>query len=328
MIKRIAINGFGRIGRTLLRIISSRTNYEVVAINDLASPQTLSHLLKYDSIHGRFPKHIGFTEDCVIIDNKKINVLNKTKLSNLPWKDLGVDFVFECTGQFKTKEENQIHLQQGARRVFLSVPPVDKQIPMVVLGVNDHKINMSELILSNASCTTNCAAPMIKVLNDALGLESVYVTTVHSYTTDQNLHDGIHQDLRRARSATNSIIPTTTGAAKALSSIFPDIEIGGCGIRVPVANCSLTDITCVVKAKSNIVDINNLFQSVSNNKLKDILLYNDDPIVSIDVRSTPFSCVFDSKLTYVLGNMVKVVGWYDNEYGYCSRLVDLASRFS
>ena len=228
---------------------------------------------------------------------------------------------------FKTMKDNMFHIRSGAKKVVLCSPPDDDSIDMVVLGVNHTSLKVSSKIISNASCTTNCAAPMLKVLDDAFGLDSAYVTTVHSYTSDQNLHDSIHSDLRRARSAPNSIIPTTTGAAKALSSIFPNIELGGCGIRVPVSNCSLTDITCVIKHNTDINTVNNLFHSASKNMLKNILYYNIDPIVSIDVKSNRYSCVFDSELTYVSRNMVKVVGWYDNEYGYCSRLVDLLTYF-
>ncbi len=323
--KKIAINGFGRIGRTLFRLLHNQLNYQVVVINDLASPELLSHLLKYDSIHGVFKGEVSFDEDSIIVDHHKISILNVNKLSDLNWSHFDIDVVFECTGLFKNYQDNYLHIHAGAKKVILSSPPVDN-IPMVVLGVNDSLINGSIKIISNASCTTNCAAPMIKVINDNFGVESAYITTVHSYTSDQNLHDGIHTDLRRARSAPNSIIPTSTGAAKALSHIFPDIELGGCGIRVPVANCSLTDITCVINKKTDINSVNKLFQLSSERELQGILNYNIDPIVSIDVKSNPFSCIFDSQLTYVSGNMIKVVGWYDNEFGYCSRLIDLLSK--
>ncbi|MAQ70521.1 MAG: type I glyceraldehyde-3-phosphate dehydrogenase [Flavobacteriales bacterium] len=323
---RIAINGFGRIGRILFRILSNYSQYQVVVVNDIASPKILSHLLKYDSVHGQFSKNISYTKDAIIVNDQKISVLSEPSLNQLSWHEFNVDVVFECTGLFKTFAENMLHIKAGAKKVLLSAPPINSDIPMTVLGVNDHLLDFSNTIISNASCTTNCAAPMIKVLNDAFGLLSAYVTTVHSYTSDQNLHDGIHNDLRRARSAPNSIIPTTTGAAKALSCIFPNIDIGGCGIRVPVSNCSLTDITCIVDAQTDINTVNNLFKNSANNELNSILYYNTDPIVSVDVLSNTHSCVFDSQLTYVLGNMIKVVGWYDNEYGYCSRLVDLLKK--
>ncbi len=324
--KRIAINGFGRIGRALCRFLYMHSDYQVVVINDLADPKILGHLLKYDSVHGKFPYDVDYDANTLLIGKDKIKVLNISNLKLLPWKDLNIDVVLECTGMFKTFEENMLHIKSGAKKVILSSPPIDTKIKMVVVGVNDNLLQDSDQIISNASCTTNCAAPMIKVLDDNLGINSAYITTVHSYTSDQNLHDSIHSDLRRARSAPNSIIPTTTGAAKALSSIFPKIELGGCGIRVPVSNCSLIDITCVINKEINIYDVNNLFKKASRNNLKNILYYNTDPIVSIDVKSSPYSCIFDSELTYVSSSMVKVVGWYDNEYGYSSRMIDLLSK--
>ena len=326
--KRIAINGFGRIGRILFRILHQHADIEVSVINDLAKPKVLSHLLKYDSIHGRFSSKVDYADDYIMVDDRKIPILNKSDISSIDWGFFNIDIVFECTGVFKTFKENSLHIQAGARQVILTAPPSDSKIDMVVLGVNDTIINKSNYIISNASCTTNCAAPMIKVLDDFFTVESAYVTTVHSYTSDQNLHDGVHVDLRRARSAPTSIIPTSTGAAKALSCIFPGIKISGCGIRVPVSNCSLTDITCVIKNNTNIKEVNKLFEIASNTNLKNILHYNTDPIVSVDVKSSTYSCVFDSLLTYVSGNMVKIVGWYDNEYGYCSRLVDLLFKIS
>jgi len=325
--KKIGINGFGRIGRMLFRILYNKSEYEVVVINDVAQPRVLAHLLQYDSIHGQFSNHVTYTDNSILIDNKEIFILQKSSILDLSWKDFNVDIVFECTGQFKTRDENMLHIGSGAKNVILCCPPIKMEMPMIVLGVNHEILSEGHEIISNASCTTNCAAPMIKLLDDEFGLESAYVTTVHSYTSDQNLHDGVHVDLRRARSATNSIIPTTTGAAKALSHLFPHIELGGCGIRVPVSNCSLIDITCFVKQRTDVCKINNLFERYSKNQIHRILSYITDPIVSIDVKSSDFSCVFDSQLTYASGHMVKVVGWYDNEYGYCSRLVDLLSFF-
>ena len=326
--KKVAINGFGRIGRILFRILHKNADIEVSVINDLAKPEVLSHLLQYDSIHGRFLSKVDYADDCIIVDDIKIPVLNQSDISSIDWNFFNIDIVFECTGVFKTFAENSLHIQSGASKVVLTAPPLDDKIDMVVLGVNDAIIQKSNNIISNASCTTNCAAPMIKVLDDFFTVESAYVTTVHSYTSDQNLHDGVHSDLRRARSAPTSIIPTSTGAAKALSCIFPNIKISGCGIRVPVSNCSLTDITCIVQNNTNIQEVNKLFEIASNTNLKDILHYNIDPIVSVDVKSSAYSCVFDSLLTYVSGNMIKIVGWYDNEYGYCSRLVDLLFKIS
>ena len=269
---RIAINGFGRIGRLLFKMLSNYEEYDIVLVNDLGTPKTLAHLLKYDSIYGRFSRKVSCVENQIIVDNKVTTVLNIPDIHEVNWAKFDIDVVFECTGIYKTLEENYLHILAGAKKVILTSVPTDS-IPMVVLGVNESIIKKSEKVISNASCTTNCAAPMIKVLNDNLGLESAYVTTVHSYTSDQNLHDGIHSDLRRSRSAPNSIIPTSTGAAKALSHIFPNIEIGGCGIRVPVTNGSLTDITCVVKKKASI-DVVKLITSDSFCSLNSIALPN------------------------------------------------------
>ena len=240
---KIAINGFGRIGRVLFRVLSNFPNYKVVVINDLAPPKTLSHLLKYDTIHGRFSKNVSYDDKSIFIDGQEIKIINITKLNKLHWSIYNVDVVFECSGNYKRYEQLKNHITNGAKKVILTSPSNDENIPMVVLGVNDSKVDFSSDIISNASCTTNCAAPMIDIINNNLKIESAYVTTIHSFTGDQNLHDSIHNDLRRARSAPSSIIPTTTGAAKALSKIFPNLTIGGCGIRVPVNNCSLTDIT-------------------------------------------------------------------------------------
>ena len=324
--KKIAINGFGRIGRVLFRILVSSKQYKVVAINDVASPRILSHLLKYDSVHGVSPHSIDYTDHSIICNGKITHVSNCADINMIDWNKHNVDVVFECTGLFKSRSDNLKHINSGAKKVILSSVPSDHDIQMVVLGVNDSQIDFSNQIISNASCTTNCAAPMIKLINDFIGIKSAYVTTIHSYTSDQNLHDSIHADLRRARSAPNSIIPTTTGAAKALSYIFPKLEIGGCGIRVPVPNGSLIDITCVVDGHVSADAINDMFKKESDSNLRGIMSYNMDPIVSVDVISSPYSCVFDSQLTYTMSNMIKVVGWYDNEYGYSSRLVDLLSK--
>ena len=321
---RIAINGFGRIGRSFFRTVFKNPKFKIVVINDLSEVKVLSHLLNYDSIHGRFPERVSYDKKNLIIDNKKIPVLNYSEVDLIPWGDFNVDLVIEATSKNLSKSLAIKHINSGSKKVILSAPPKDKYIKTVVLGVNDNIIKDSDLIISNASCTTNCAAPMIKILNDFLDIEKAYVTTVHSYTTDQNLHDSNHHDLRRARSAPNSIIPTTTGAAKALSNIFPKINIGGCGIRVPVSNGSLTDITCIVRNKTSVSEINALFKKASNSSFSGILSYTEDPIVSVDIISSPYSCVFDSQLTFCLGNMIKIVGWYDNEYGYSNRLADLA----
>lgn len=322
---RIAINGFGRIGRNLFRLLVNHPNIEVVAINDLADTRTLSHLLKYDSIHGVLPNKVSHTTTEILVDEKSYPVTNVSDIAELNWKTYNVDFVIEATGKFKTRTLLEHHIQNGAKKVILSVPPQDDAIKMVVLGVNEHILDGSETIVSNASCTTNNAAPMIKVIKELCGIEQAYITTIHSYTTDQSLHDQPHRDLRRARGASQSIVPTTTGAAKALTKIFSELSdsIGGCGIRVPVPDGSLTDITFNVKKETSISEINAAFKTASETNLKGILSYTEDPIVSVDVIDNPYSCTFDSLMTSVIGKMVKVVGWYDNEIGYSHRLIDL-----
>jgi len=321
----VAINGFGRIGRRVFRLIEDRNDIEVVAINDLADAKTLSHLLKYDSIHGAFQYEISHTKDAIIVKNRNVPLLKSNHPKHIDWSKLQPDFVIEATGKFKLYRDLEFHLKNGAKRVILSVPPIDEDIETVVLGVNEHLINRDAPILSNASCTTNNAAPMIKVIDELCGVKQAYITTVHSYTTDQSLHDQPHKDLRRARAAGQSIVPTTTGAAKALTKIFPELSevIGGCGIRVPVANGSLTDITLNVDRTISIKEINDAFKLASETSLKGILQYTEDPIVSIDIIGNPHSCVFDSLMTSAIGNMVKIVGWYDNETGYSQRILDL-----
>ncbi len=328
----VAINGFGRIGRRVFRLLQNHKNIQVVAINDLADAKTLSHLLKYDSIHGIFQAEISCDSNHIIVDNKKIKLQNESNIEFINWKPNNVDFVIEATGKFRTKEELQHHISNGAKRVILSAPPIDDSIKTIVLGVNDHILNGNETIVSNASCTTNNAAPMIDIINNLCGVEQAYITTIHSYTTDQSLHDQPHRDLRRARAAGQSIVPTTTGAAKALTKIFPELAnvIGGCGIRVPVVNGSLTDITFNVKNNVSVAEINAAFKLASETKYKDILEYTKDPIVSIDIVGNPHSCIFDSLMTSVVGNgnMVKIIGWYDNETGYSSRIIDLINNLS
>ncbi len=322
---RIGINGFGRIGRTVVRLLGDHPHLKVVAINDLADARTLSHLLKYDSIHGVFKKEVGYSGHDILVDNKKIALLNHRSPSEIDWSAYQTDIVIESTGKFKTREILQQHIQNGAKKVILSVPSPDDSIKMVVLGINESIINEGDHIISNASCTTNNAAPMLKVMQDLCGIEQAYVTTIHSYTSDQSLHDQPHQDLRRARAAGQSIIPTSTGAAKALTKIFPELahSIGGCGIRVPVPNGSMTDITLNVKRTTNIEEINDTFEKVSKKELKNILYFTKDPIVSIDINNSCHSCTFDSLMTSVIGKMVKIIGWYDNETGYSSRIIDL-----
>ena len=326
----VAINGFGRIGRRVFRLIQERNDMQVVAINDLADARTLSHLLKYDSIHGVLKNTISFDENHIHIDGRKVPLLNKKQIDDIDWTPYHVDFVVEATGKFKTTAELEKHITNGAKKVILSVPPSDDSIKTIVLGVNQNILTGDETIISNASCTTNNAAPMIAVIDELCGIKQAYITTVHSYTTDQSLHDQPHNDLRRARAAGQSIVPTTTGAAKALTKIFPKLNnvIGGCGIRVPVPNGSLTDITLNVERTVSIEEINLAFKKASTTNLKGILEYTEDPIVSIDIVGNPHSCIFDSQMTSVIGNMIKIIGWYDNETGYSSRIIDLMSDLS
>ena len=322
---RVAINGFGRIGRNLFRLLLDHPQIDVVAINDIADIKTMSHLLKYDSIHGVLQRSISTDNEILSIDDLKFQFFHESDISKLPWKNLNIDFVIESTGKFKTTETASLHISAGAKKVILSAPPEDEKIKTVVLGINEHILDGSETIISNASCTTNNAAPMLKIIQELCGIEQAYITTVHSYTTDQSLHDQPHKDLRRARGASQSIIPTTTGAAKAITKIFPELDgkIGGCGIRVPVPDGSLTDITLNVKRKVTIEEINLAFKNASENELKNILAYTEDPIVSVDIIGNKNSCVFDAQLTSVIDKMVKIVGWYDNEIGYSSRIIDL-----
>lgn len=322
---KIAINGFGRIGRNLFRLLLNHPSIEVVAINDLADTETMAHLLKYDSVHGKLNAAVSFDAQNLLVNGQKIAFLHEKNIAKLNWKPFNVDFVIEATGKHKTAELLNHHIVNGARRVILSVPPEDSTIKTVVLGVNESILNGSETIVSNASCTTNNAAPMIRVIQNLCGLDKAFITTVHSYTTDQSLHDQPHKDLRRARGAAQSIIPTTTGAAKALTKIFPEFEgkIGGGGIRVPVPDGSLTDITCYVNRDVTVDEINAAFKQAATTTFKGILEYTEDPIVSVDVLGNTHSCLFDAQLTSVLDRMVKIVGWYDNEIGYSSRIIDL-----
>ena len=325
---RVAINGFGRIGRNLFRLLIDHPQIEVVAINDLADNRTMAHLLKYDSIHGILPYEVGSDGTGITVNGKHYKFFHQKNIADLDWASLDIDVAIESTGKFKAFDDINAHIKSGAKRVILSAPSEVPEIKTVVLGVNESILDGSELIISNASCTTNNAAPMIKIISELCGIEQAYITTVHSYTTDQSLHDAPHRDLRRARAAAQSIVPTTTGAAKALNTIFPEMEgkIGGGGIRVPVPDGSLTDITCYVKRDTSIEEINQAFRTAASTELKGILDYTEDPIVSVDVLGNRHSCLFDAQLTSVLGRMVKVVGWYDNEIGYSSRLIDLILR--
>jgi glyceraldehyde 3-phosphate dehydrogenase len=322
---RIAINGFGRIGRNLFRLLLNHPDIEVVAINDIADNKTMAHLIKYDSIHGVLPFAVSHDNKGILIDGKHFLFFHEKNIEALDWKSNAVDFVIESTGKYKTFEDINKHILAGAKKVILSAPSEVDTIKTVVLGVNEEILDGTESIISNASCTTNNAAPMIKIIDELCGIEQAYITTIHSYTTDQSLHDQPHKDLRRARGASQSIVPTTTGAAKALTKIFPHLQnkIGGCGIRVPVPDGSLTDITFNVKRVVTIDEINTAFKQASQSYLKGILDYTEDPIVSVDVIGNINSCIFDAQLTSVIDKMVKVVGWYDNEIGYSSRIIDL-----
>ena len=320
----VGINGFGRIGRTLYRLLLDVPHINVAMVNDPADTPTLAHLLKYDSIHGVLSHPIATEGDHLQAGPQSTQFTHFESPELIPWNEAGVDLVVDSSGRFKTRAALQGHFKGGAKRVILSAPPADEDIPMIVFGVNEQQLQAKDTIISNASCTTNNAAPMIMVLDQLCGIEQAYITTIHSYTSDQSLHDQPHKDLRRARAAAQSIVPTTTGAAKALTRIFPHLApvIGGCGIRVPVPNGSLTDITVNVRKPTSIQEINATFKSFSENELKNVLFYTKDPIVSIDINNSCHSCTFDSQMTSVIGKMVKVIGWYDNETGYSSRIID------
>lgn len=326
---RVAINGFGRIGRTFLRALveRARNQLDVVAINDLTDAHTLAHLLRYDSAYGRFPLEVQVTEDHshLQVGPWKIRVFSEPDPHKLPWKDLGIDIVLESTGKFRKAEQAQAHLNAGARKVIISAP-AKGNVKTVVLGVNENIITAEDHILSNASCTTNCLAPMVYVLDREFGIESGLMNTVHAYTADQRLQDAPHKDLRRARAAAHNIIPTTTGAAEAVTLVLPHLKgkLTGMAMRVPVLTGSVTDFVCVLKKPATAEEINEAFRKYAENSLKGILQYCEDPIVSADIVGNPHSCILDALSTTVLnGTMVRVVGWYDNEYGYSCRLVDL-----
>jgi len=327
---RIAINGFGRIGRIFLRNVLEKSNIQIVAVNDLAATSTLAHLFKYDSVHRSFKGSVSSDNEHLYINDHQIKVLSVADPAMLPWAKLEIDLVIESTGRFTSKQAAQQHITAGVRQVVISAPSSDKEVPTVVLGVNDDEIDLKSPILSNASCTTNNVAAMVKILDDNWGIVDGYITTVHSMTGDQSLHDAPHKDLRRARAASASIIPTTTGAAKAITSIFPHLsgKLGGAGIRVPVLNGSLTDFTCILKIQPTVDQINRAFKSAAEGPMKNVLEYTEDPIVSSDILDNSHSCIFDAQLTSIVGDLVKVVGWYDNEMGYASRLADLVEKIS
>ena len=328
MSKKIAINGFGRIGRLTFRNLLKMEGVEVVAVNDLTDNHTLAHLLKYDSVQGKFNGTVTSDDDNLYVNGKTIAAMAERDPKKLPWKEMGVDLVLECTGLFTDAEKAGWHLEAGAKKVVISAPAKGGNIPTIVLGVNNEKINADSNIFSNASCTTNCLAPMVKVLDDLCGIEQGFMTTIHAYTGDQNILDAPHRDLRRARAAAISVVPTSTGAAKAVGEVLPHLKgkLNGNALRVPVPTGSVTDFTVVVKKPSDVASINAAFKKASETSLKGILEYNEDPIVSADIVGSAYSCIFDSELTMVIGNMVKVVGWYDNEAGYSARLADLSMK--
>ncbi|MFM9943893.1 MAG: type I glyceraldehyde-3-phosphate dehydrogenase [Bacteroidia bacterium] len=324
---KVAINGFGRIGRHAFKFLFNNPKVEVVAINDLTDNKTLAHLLKYDSIHGRFNGTVDYDENYLIINGKKIHALAERNPASLPWAKLGVDVVLESTGFFTDKEKAMAHITAGAKKVVISAPGTG-DIKTIVIGVNDNILDGSEQVLSNASCTTNCLAPMVKVLDEAFGIENGFMTTIHAYTSDQSLQDAPHKDLRRARAAAYSIIPTSTGAAKAVGLVLPHLngKLNGNSMRVPIPDGSVTDFTCILKKAATVDEIKAAFKKASEGSLKGILEYTEDPIVSIDIVGNTHSCIFDSELTQVIGNTAKVVGWYDNETGYSSRVADLIAK--
>jgi len=326
MALRVAINGFGRIGRMVLRAASKDKNIDFVAINDLTDAATLAHLFKYDSVHGIFPGKVEHTADSLIINGKKIKIYAVKNPAELPWKKDKVDVVLESTGIFTSKEKAQMHIQAGAKRVVISAPATNEDLT-VVMGVNENLYDPKKhFIISNASCTTNCLAPVAKVLNDAFGIEKGLVTTVHSYTNDQNILDLPHKDLRRARAAAVSMIPTSTGAAKAVSLVLPELKgkLDGMAIRVPTPNVSVVDLVVTLKKKTDAVKVNAALKKASKGPLKGILGFCEEPLVSIDFNGNPLSSIVDASCTKVIGeNMVKVLSWYDNEAGFSNRVVDL-----
>lgn len=326
MTVKVGINGFGRIGRNYFRaLVAQGADLDVVAVNDLTDNKTLAHLLKYDSILGRFPGEISYDEESITVDGKKIKVFEEKDPANLPWGDLGVDIVIESTGRFTEASAAKAHIQAGAKKVLISAPAKNEDIT-VVMGVNDADYDSAaHNIISNASCTTNCLAPMAKVLNDGLGIVKGLMTTIHAYTADQNLQDGPHKDLRRSRAAALNIVPTKTGAAQAVALVLPELKgkFDGYAMRVPTPTGSATDLTFEAPRETTVEEVNALIKAAAEGPLKGILTYTEDPIVSKDIETDPASCIFDAGLTKVIGNQIKVVGWYDNEWGYSNRLVDL-----
>jgi glyceraldehyde 3-phosphate dehydrogenase len=327
---KVGINGFGRIGRLVFRRMKQLGGFDIVAINDLTDAKTLTHLLKYDSVHGKFPGEVKGSENGFSVDGDEVLITAERDPSKLKWGELGADIVIESTGVFTNKEKLQLHMDGGAKKVILTAPPKDDLDAMIVLGVNDDALKAEDRIISNASCTTNCLAPMVKILDDAFGVEKGFMTTVHSYTNDQALLDQPHKDLRRARAGAINIIPTTTGAAKAVGKVLSHLngKLDGFSLRVPTPDGSITDFVCNLKKDVTKEEVNAAFKSASEGSFKGILEYTEDPIVSSDIIGNDHSCIFDSLSTMVNGNLVKVVGWYDNEWGYSCRVVDLTKKFA
>ncbi|MBZ0265604.1 type I glyceraldehyde-3-phosphate dehydrogenase [bacterium] len=329
MATRIGINGFGRIGRLVFKAARNRSDLEFVAINDLTDASTLATLLKYDSTHGRFPEPVRSEGNDLFVGDSKIKIMAERDPAKLPWADLGVDIVVESTGVFRTREQIARHLEGGAKKVVLTVPAKDQIDATIVLGVNDSDLKSDHKIVSNASCTTNCLAPVAKVLHDNFGIEHGWMTTIHGYTNDQALLDMPHKDLRRARSAAINLIPTTTGAAKAVGKVIPDLngKLDGMAVRAPVPDGSLVDLVVNLSRSTTVEEINTAMRAAAEGPMKGILEYTEDPIVSSDIVGNPSSSVFDASLTSVMGgNFVKVISWYDNEWGYSNRVVDLIGR--
>ncbi len=331
MAVKVGINGFGRIGRAAFRIMQERGGFEVVAINDLTDAKTLAHLLKYDSVHGKFNGTVEAKDTSIVVNGKEIEILSIKNPAELPWGKEGVQVVIESTGVFRSREKIALHLEAGAKKVLLTVPPKDAIDNMIVLGVNDDQLKPEDKIVSNASCTTNCLAPMVKVLNDNFGLKYGLMTTVHAYTNDQSILDLPHSDLRRARAAAESIIPTTTGAAAAVGKIIPELngKLNGMAMRVPVKDGSVVDFVAELGKEVTAEEINAAMKKAAEGELKGIMEYSEEPLVSVDIIGNPHSCVFDALSTMTIDkSMVKIVGWYDNEWGYSNRVVDLVARLA
>lgn len=325
---KVGINGFGRIGRLVYRVLRTMPDIEVVKINDLTDNKTLAHLLKYDSVHGPIGVEVHADEQFIVVDGHRIIGSAEKDPINLNWGASGIDVVLECTGKFTDRDGCMKHIQAGAKKVIISAPSKGEVDATVVIGVNDHIITKEMKVLSNASCTTNCLAPMAKVLDEAFGIEQGYMTTIHAYTADQNLQDAPHKDLRRARAAAYSIVPTTTGAAKAVGLVLPNLKgkLDGYAARVPIPDGSLTDLTVVLKKPATKAEINAAMKAAAEGPLKGVMQYTEDEIVSIDIVRNPHSCIFDAMSTSSMGAFVKVIGWYDNEWGYSNRLAELVRK--